>query len=125
MGSAKASVLPEPVGDFASTSTPASASGRTSAWMRKGWVKPRVSSAEATASDTPSSRKDCCDIGSFDSFLDSVETRVTRIQEEREAHLRSRHSADRCPHSSSEAAPRRRAHAGVLYGQHHGENQCF
>src|SRR5204862_4045231 len=84
--------------------TPASASGRTSAWMRKGWWKPRDSSTETTASDAPSSRKDCCDIGSFDSFLDSVETRVTRIQEEREAHLRSRHSVDRCPHSSSESA---------------------
>ena len=33
---AEASVLPEPVGAFASTSAPASASGRTSAWMRKG-----------------------------------------------------------------------------------------
>ena len=85
------------------TSTPASASGRTSDWMRKGWVKPRASSTEATASDAPSSRKDCCDIGLFDSFLDSVETRVTRIQEEREAHLRSRHSVDRCRHSSSGA----------------------
>ena len=39
IGIAKASVLPEPVGDFASTSRPASASGRTSAWIRKGaWM---------------------------------------------------------------------------------------
>ena len=38
IGSANASVLPEPVGDFARTSSPASASGRTSVWMRKGSV---------------------------------------------------------------------------------------
>ena len=36
IGSANASVLPEPVGDFASTSSPASASGRTSAWIGNG-----------------------------------------------------------------------------------------
>ena len=38
IGSAKASVLPEPVGERARTSSPSSASGRTSAWMLKRMV---------------------------------------------------------------------------------------
>ena len=36
IGTPKASVLPEPVGDLASTSRPASTSAMTSAWMAKG-----------------------------------------------------------------------------------------
>ena len=35
-GTPKASVLPEPVGDLASTSRPASTSAMTSSWMGKG-----------------------------------------------------------------------------------------
>ena len=38
IGIPNASVLPEPVGDAARTSTPASASGRTSAWIANGEV---------------------------------------------------------------------------------------
>ena len=72
IGIAKASVLPEPVGDFASTSRPASASGRTRDWMVNGSLMERAASASATGADTPSSRKDCCD-KLFDSFCD-VET---------------------------------------------------
>src|SRR5881275_2724312 len=62
IGTANASVLPDPVGDLASTSSPASASGRTSSWIRKGlWIE-RAASASTTGRDTPSSRKDCWDI---------------------------------------------------------------
>ena len=54
IGIAKASVLPEPVGDLASTSRPASASGTTSAWMGKGaWMsrsRERLRDARATPS---------------------------------------------------------------------------
>src|SRR5213596_1072192 len=40
MGSAKARVLPDPVGERTRTSTPASASGRTSSWMGNGsWIE--------------------------------------------------------------------------------------
>ena len=38
IGTPKASVLPEPVGDLASTSRPASTSAMTSSWMGKGAV---------------------------------------------------------------------------------------
>ena len=47
IGRPKAKVLPDPVGAFASTSRPASASGRTSAWIGKGVVMLRFSSAFA------------------------------------------------------------------------------
>ena len=40
-GTPKASVLPEPVGDLASTSRPASTSAMTSSWMGKGVWTPR------------------------------------------------------------------------------------
>src|SRR5215212_11196431 len=63
IGTPKASVLPEPVGDFASTSRPASTSGTTALWIGKGLSKPRASSAPATAEETPRSAKDCGDNG--------------------------------------------------------------
>src|SRR5207237_2693665 len=66
-GTPKASVLPEPVGDLASTSVPASASGKTRVWILKGARKPAASRASATSTLTPSARKDCCDIV-FDSL---------------------------------------------------------
>src|SRR6266704_2821266 len=62
IGTANASVLPEPVGDLARTSRPASASGRTSSWIRNGWWIERAASASTTGRDAPSSRKDCCDM---------------------------------------------------------------
>ena len=45
IGIAKASVLPEPVGDFASRSVPASAGGIARVWIWKGLTMPRASSA--------------------------------------------------------------------------------
>src|SRR5256885_10573142 len=62
IGTANASVLPEPVGDLARTSRPASASGRTSSWIRNGWWIERAASATTTSRDAPSLRKDCCDM---------------------------------------------------------------
>src|SRR5256885_4491715 len=62
IGTANASVLPEPVGDLARTARPASASGRTSSWIRNGWWIERAASASTTGRDAPSSRKDCCDM---------------------------------------------------------------
>src|SRR5690349_10480658 len=62
IGTANASVLPEPVGDLVSTSRPARASGRTSSWIRNGWWIERAASASTTGRDAPSSRKDCCDM---------------------------------------------------------------
>src|SRR3954451_25080574 len=55
MGRTKASVLPEPVGDSARTSRPASASGRTSDWTANGSVMPRRARAPVAADDTPRS----------------------------------------------------------------------
>jgi hypothetical protein len=59
MGTPKASVLPDPVGDRARTSRPASTSATTSCWMAKGVSMPRAASALTTARDTPRSAKDC------------------------------------------------------------------
>src|SRR6266571_5333772 len=67
IGTANASVLPDPVGDLASTSSPARASGRTSAWIRNGSWMERAASASTIGGDTQSSRNDCC-ISLFDSF---------------------------------------------------------
>src|SRR4051794_15804676 len=53
MGRTNASVLPEPVGDSARTSRPASASGMTSDWTANGLVMPRRARAPAAADDTP------------------------------------------------------------------------
>src|SRR5215217_5200526 len=55
MGRTKASVLPEPVGDSARTSWPASASGMTSDWTANGLVMPRRARAPVAADDTPRS----------------------------------------------------------------------
>src|SRR3954454_22879618 len=55
MGRRKASVLPEPVGDSARTSWPASASGMTSDWTAKGSAIPRRARAPVAADDTPRS----------------------------------------------------------------------
>ena len=52
-GMPKARVLPEPVGDCATTSRPASASRRTRSWIGKGSVMPRATRASATDCDTP------------------------------------------------------------------------
>src|SRR3989442_5443496 len=60
IGTANASVLPDPVGDLASTSRPARASGRTSAWIRNGSWMERAASASTIGGGTPSSREDCC-----------------------------------------------------------------
>jgi hypothetical protein len=63
IGIANASVLPEPVGDLASTSRPASTSPTTSRWIANGSVMPRSASAPATGRDTPRSAKVELDIG--------------------------------------------------------------
>src|SRR3954447_15570908 len=63
IGTPKARVLPEPVGDLASTSVPARMSPMMSFWMANGSVKPRLARAADTALDTPRSAKDCDDIG--------------------------------------------------------------
>src|ERR687892_2665671 len=105
IGIAKASVLPEPVGDFASTSRPASASGRTRDWMVNGSWMERAASASATGADTPksrkqSSRKDCWD----KSFLLLLVSRLAYLEhpkEEREAHLTGRQYCRPCKHGST------------------------
>jgi hypothetical protein len=53
-GTPNASVLPEPVGDLTSTSSPSRTSGMTIDWTANGVSMPRLASAPATASDTPS-----------------------------------------------------------------------
>ena len=57
-GIPNASVLPEPVGEAARTSTPARASGKTSAWMANGDRTPRRESASTTGALTPSAVND-------------------------------------------------------------------
>ena len=52
-GIPKARVLPEPVGDCASTSRPASPSGMTRLWIANGTVIPRLARASTTGRDTP------------------------------------------------------------------------
>jgi len=58
IGIPNASVLPEPVGDAARTSTPARASGKTSAWMANGDRMPSRASASTTDALTPSAAND-------------------------------------------------------------------
>ena len=53
-GIAKLSVLPEPVGAFARTSRPASASRRTCSWIGNGVGMSRSASARTMRADTPS-----------------------------------------------------------------------
>jgi len=60
IGSANASVLPEPVRDRARTSCPAMPSGTTIDWIAKGSVIPLRASAPTTGADTPRLGKDCC-----------------------------------------------------------------
>src|SRR3989442_4693556 len=89
IGTAKASVLPEPVGDLARTWSPASASGRTSSWIRNGlWIE-RAASASTTGRDAPSSGKDWCDM-LFDSLRVRDLPTSKHPKEEREAHLTGR-----------------------------------
>ena len=57
-GNPNASVLPDPVGDLASTSPPRSASGMTADWMLKGAMMSRAESSCATSALTPSAAKD-------------------------------------------------------------------
>src|SRR4051812_12128412 len=57
IGSANASVLPEPVCERARTSLPAVASSMTRAWIGKGAAIPRAARALMAASDTPRSAK--------------------------------------------------------------------
>src|SRR5438046_5786806 len=59
IGTMNASVLPDPVGDLASTSRPARTSATTRLWIANGSVMPSASSAPQTARDTPRSAKDC------------------------------------------------------------------
>src|SRR3954470_8830346 len=66
MGTAKASVLPDPVGDLTSTSRPASTSGTTRRWTGKGSWMPPSERASTTALDAPRPAKACVDI--CDSF---------------------------------------------------------
>src|SRR3954466_14473566 len=57
IGRTKASVLPEPVGDSARTSRPASASGMTSDWTAKGSVMARRGGAPAAGEDARGGRR--------------------------------------------------------------------
>ena len=101
IGSPNASVLPDPVGDFASTSRPASASGRTSSWMRKGFRMERAASSSTTAAETPSSRNDfwdmCCSTPLWVRDLPTSK----HPEEEREAHLTGGMIANPYSHSSN------------------------
>jgi hypothetical protein len=58
IGIPKASVLPEPVGDLASTSRPARTSVITSFWIANGRVIPSRARESITARETPSPAKD-------------------------------------------------------------------
>ena len=69
IGIANARVLPDPVGDFASTSRPASASGRTKDWIVNGSRIERTASA-SHARGHAELAEDCCDMV-FDSFTGS------------------------------------------------------
>src|SRR3954452_25045508 len=86
IGTANASVLPEPVGDLASASRPAMASGRTNSWIRNGCVIERAASASTSGVDAPSSRKERCDM-LFDSLRVRDLLTSKHPKEEREAHL--------------------------------------
>src|SRR5919107_424798 len=93
-GIPKASVLPEPVGEAARTSTPARASGKTSVCTAKGAEKPRRSSARTTGALTPSAAND-----SFMKFTPcgtGVETEKLEQPEKEEREAES-HGAERQP----------------------------
>src|ERR1700756_2969939 len=61
-GIPKASVLPEPVGDFAITSRPAIASPITARWISNGSVIPAADNERVTALETPRPAKEPVDI---------------------------------------------------------------
>src|SRR5207248_2099410 len=102
-GIPNASVLPEPVGDFARTSRPASASGRTMVWIRKGSVKPRAASASWTCALTPSAPNDSdmwfYSLGFGFEIADSMHPK-----EEREANPTGRHTAVRARNVAEKSA---------------------
>src|SRR5206468_5613341 len=77
MGIANASVLPDPVGLFARTSPPRSASGMTSAWIWKGEAMPRATRSSHTSSETPRERKSVTCLNSF-GHRDRVSEEETR-----------------------------------------------
>ena len=81
IGIAKASVLPEPVSDFASTSDPDMASRITSAWTGKGAITPTFARAPTTASETPRSSNDLliCQAGYNSKAPSSAPTRCDTI----------------------------------------------
>src|SRR3954447_12610185 len=58
IGSAKASVFPEPVGALPRTSRPSSATGTTRDWIRNGSAMPREASDCSTSALTPSAPND-------------------------------------------------------------------
>ena len=92
-------------GDFASTSRPASASGRTSVWIRNGLWMSRSASACATRADTPSSWKDCNSIRLLCVVSGRDPTCLDRLQLNREEpkklNLTGRRNCRPCQHGSS------------------------
>src|SRR5439155_26595789 len=120
IGTAKARVLPDPVGDLASTSSPASASGRTSAWIGNGSWMERVASTPAMSEDTPSSRKDwCCML--FDSFTGS---RLAYLETPEGGTRSSSHRAAELPTRGHTVAAERRANPSTG-GDPHPEPRRF
>ena len=61
-GIPNASVLPDPVGDFAITSRPAIASRITARWIANGWVIPAWDKEPMTVRETPRSANDSFDM---------------------------------------------------------------
>ena len=126
IGTAKASVLPEPVGDFASTSRPARASGRTRPWIRNGAWMSRSASACAMRADTPSSRKDCIEL--VDSFVfgrdppASTACTSKRRENRRRTNLTGRHHAVHVKHGSSRFGRAASTSLGILLRR---ENKVF
>src|SRR4051794_29332486 len=98
MGMPNANVLPEPVGDAARTSTPARASGKTSAWMANGDLMLRRPSASTTGALTPSAANDWIMWWFLPvSGFEMRETRDACKQEEREAGSLGAEVAAECP----------------------------
>src|SRR5689334_5818130 len=117
IGTANASVLPEPVGDLASTSRPARASGRTSSWIRKGlWIE-RAASASTTGRDTPSSRKDCWDMCCSTPYgFETCRPRNARRRNEKLISPAERYCRP-CKHSSSRSCDRLGEPLCILVGE--------
>ena len=97
IGTANASVLPDPVGDLARTSFPARASGMTSDWIENGvWIDRRARAA-TVGSDTPRSENDSFDMWfSFSSVRDSPASKPPK--KKREAHLTGSAGCRPCAH---------------------------